>query len=319
MEPQVFVDLLQIYIYIALGFIVGLFFKNNRDLIQKYSSKFLVYVITPMQIFLILTTTNMVVTFDIILRIVILAFGIYLIESLASTWVYRKKNYAPKQLGAAVFLSIFPNSLYYVLPIILIIFTEDLLIIAVIYVSVTVTIKGSILPYQAFKLGSDRQMTKADLVKQMLLFPPFVSILVSVLIRAVKIPIPLDLFLAIKPIFSQITSITGAMLIGFILSKVSFQKIKIFVKPILWVGLWRFLISFLLFLPAILLLTFPTQQTEIRTILLLITCAPPAINNVVFIIFYDFDEELGATGIAALTLVSLLLIPIYLLFGAQLL
>ncbi|MHA1720501.1 MAG: hypothetical protein ACTSXK_13340, partial [Promethearchaeota archaeon] len=62
-------------------------------------------------------------------------------------------------------------------------------------------------------------------------------------------------------------------------------------------------------------LKFNDFQTEIRTILLLIIAGPPAMNNVIFSLYFKFDEKLAAVGVATLTLVGLVLMPLLVVIG----
>ena len=80
-------------------------------------------------------------------------------------------------------------------------------------------------------------------------------------------------------------------------------------------ALWRFGVSFMMFMGIVYFLKFDSLQTEIRTVLLIIVTAPPAVFNVVFADYFKLDEKFAAISVASMTLLSLALLPLLILFG----
>ncbi len=317
MSFSVITNLLGVYIYIGIGFLLGMLLKSHRVPIQKITTQFLINIITPIQIFLIMGTTQFSLTGSFIIRVMGLALSTYIIQSFIVTSFFRWKKYDTPQLGSVLLTSIYPNVIYYVLPIILANFHEDLVILPVLYVVVTVSAKSIFLPLQAHRLGTNSKMDMKKLVKQSILFPPFIGLVIAGIFMGFHLPLPVSFLIAIKSPINTLSSIIAAILLGFILAGVNFSEFRKMHKPILYVALWRFLLSFLIFMSSLFYLKFPESQSDIRTILLIISCAPPAVNNIVFAVFFDFDEKLTASTIATLTFFSLAILPLLLVVGAN--
>ncbi|MHA1620470.1 MAG: hypothetical protein ACTSVZ_14430, partial [Promethearchaeota archaeon] len=110
-------------------------------------------------------------------------------------------------------------------------------------------------------------------------------------------------------------TVGGAGLIGMIIVNLNWDLIKKYVRPLAEVALWRFLGAFLLYMSMAFFLQFLVGSQEIKTILLIIVCGPPAMNNVIFSLYFHFDDNFAAVAVATLTLFGLLLLPLWLFLG----
>jgi len=176
-------------------------------------------------------------------------------------------------------------------------------------------IKSTLLPIQAAKILDQTPTDAKTRIKKILLFPPFIGILISVIFLSLNIPVPLDLFIAIKNPLNSIATICGAALIGMIIVGLKISLVKEYLRPLGGVALWRFLGAFLVYLSFAFFLRFSVGSQEIRTILLIIACGPPAMNNVIYSLYFHFDDTFAAVAVATLTLIGLILLPVWIFLG----
>lgn len=315
MANSLVVSVVLLYVYIFAGYLLGRILGRHKTTFQTKFTHILIHGITPIQIFLIFTTSSYPLDFWFIFQIIFMATATYVVLTLGSAWFFRSRGYPPEKVGAGFMLAGFPNAIYYALPIILSAFGEDYALIPVLWASTTLVIKSTLIPIQADKILNQTPTDAKTRFKKILLFPPFLGILISVIFLSLNVPVPLDLFVAIKNPLNKIATIGGAALIGMIIVNLSWPKIKDYFRSLMNVALWRFLGAFLLYLSLAFFLRFSVGSEEIRTILLIIVCGPPAMNNVIYSNFFHFDDEFAAVAVAALTLVGLLLLPLWLILG----
>lgn len=316
MDFSLFLNLLLVYGYIGLGIILGIVLGSYREDTQKTAVNLLINIITPIQIFLTILVSNFDINIFSVMQIIALAAIAHYIQFYVGLTYFKHQKNTLSQVGAQVLHGSFPNSLYFMVPIVLFLFSEELLIIPVIYSSVTLTIKASVLPFQVHSLGAKIEDVRFwAVLRKIFLFPPFLGIVFGLLFRIFPVIQSSSFLESLKNPISHITSAVSAILIGFSLAGLSLKMLKPYWKMMAQTILIRFGLGFVIFMAFGFLLHFPVDQTEIRTILLLIVCAPPAQNNLIYSIYFDFDDKLSAISIVVLTIVGLLLVPLLLWFG----
>jgi len=316
MDFTLFFNLALMYIYIIAGFITGKIFKSRHKKIRNIGADVLIKFISPVQIFIVLTTTTFTLSFLFIIQIILLAVGLYTLMTITTFLYFRGKELPPKKKGSYLLLNSFPNVLFFTIPIILSVFSEELLIVSVIFASTLLVLRGSISTFLCEKYGSDKSMSVKDMLVKLFTFPPFIAIIAGSIVLAFQIPIPIDAFLLVKPPINSIASAMGSILIGMILADIIKEEIKEYWKDIMNVTFWRFGISFLFFMSIVYFLQFdPEYQTEIRTILMIIVLGPPAVFNVIFSVYFNLEEKFAAITVATVTLLSLILLPFLIIFG----
>jgi predicted permease len=316
MDYSIFVKLLQMYCYIFVGFLIGLALKERKDKVRTIGAQILIKLIAPFQIFIVLTTTTFTLSFSFIIQIILVSLGLYVFTTLTTQYFLKKKEIEPKKMGTFQLLNAYPNVMFFTMPIILSIFSEELIIVSVIVASTLNVLRGSITTYLCEKYGSDNKMNLKETFIKLITFPPFIGILAGSLVLALQIPMPTTELLLIKSPINTLASATGSILIGIILSSIVKQEVKKYWSDIRIVAFWRFVMSFSFFIAIVYLLKFEIEfQTEIRTILLIIVMGPPAVYSVIFSIYFKLDEKFAAISIATVTLMSLVLLPVLIYFG----
>lgn len=315
MADSLLVSVILLYVYILAGYLLGRLLGKRRIGFQTKFTNILINWITPVQIFLIFTTSSFPLDFWFIFQIILVAGATYAVLTYGSTWYFRSRGYSPDRVGSGFLLAGFPNSIYYALPIILSAFGEDYALIPVIFASTMLVIKSTLIPNQADKIQRQSPTDLKTKLKKILFFPPFLGILISVIFLGLNIPVPLDLFTAIKNPLNFLATVCGAALIGIIIVSLNWDLIKEYLRPLGGVALWRFLGAFLLYMSIAFFLQFSVGSQEIRSILLIIVCGPPAMNNVIFSLYFHFDDKFAAVAVATLTVVGLMLLPLWLFLG----
>ncbi|MBD3349911.1 MAG: hypothetical protein GF364_00315 [Candidatus Lokiarchaeota archaeon] len=289
--------------------------KNKRELIGKVATFLIVNILTPIVIFLTLTTTEYALPFSMIFQILLVESASVGFCWITTYYILRNKIEDRKKLGSYMFLNGFPNVMIYGIPIVIAFFNETLIVIPVIFASGALFLRGTLGMYIGEKFGADISLSFKDTIKRLFTFPPLLGIIAGVI--AMNLDFNTSILISIKDILSPFYSGLGAVLIGLILSKIAANEIKLYSKDILIVAIWRFLLSFVFFLCVVFLLHFPTDQTEIRTILLIAVIGPPAVMNVSFAMYFKLDEKFAAMSVATITLVALILLPIIIYFGTN--
>jgi predicted permease len=315
MENTLIINIIQLYCFIAVGFFIGFFLKNYRNKITKYCTWFLIDIATPIVIFLTLTTTNYNIESGLIIQIIIVEVSSVLVAMGTTYYYLMKKGEDKRKIGSFLFINGFPNALIYTMPIVFAFFNEELVLIPVIFSSAALFVRGTLGMYVGEKLGADVEVSWKTTIKHLVTFPPLLGIIIGSIILAFAIPMPVVAFTTIKSVMNPFYSNLGSVLIGIILSKLTRIDFKTYWKDIKLVAIWRFFVMFLFFLSIVFFLTFTTDQTEIRTILLIDVIGPPAVINVAFALYFKLDDKFAAVSVAAVTLLALAILPIILWFG----
>lgn len=312
---EILLNVVKLYLFIFIGFIVGKLLSSRKDKINSIITSLLINVMTPIVIFLTLTTSDYSIGFIFVFQIVSLeALGI--LFAIITTYFYlRKKKVDNKKIGAYLFINGFPNILIYGIPVVLGFFNSKLIIIPVLLASASLVTRGTLGMYMGEKLGGNVTLSLKQTLKKLITFPPLLGIVAGGVVLGFHLTMPVMVFTSIKNVIEPIYSGTGGIIIGIILTKMVRSDIKRYISDIKIVILWRFVIMFGFFMIFVFILRFQTDQTSIRTILLIAVIGPPAVINVAFTQYFNLDEKFAAISVATVTLLALILLPLLILFG----
>ncbi|MHA1791988.1 MAG: AEC family transporter [Promethearchaeota archaeon] len=312
--------LMEIYLFISIGAVIGYLLKKRREKVLQILTKVTIYIFTPILIFISLVTTEMVITFELILSIV----SVQLISActmMAIAFLLCKKsgNMDNKKLGGYLLIAAFPNATVFPLPIVLSVFGEEWLIIIFIYSSSALILRGTLGTYTSIKYGSvEGSVSLKETVIKFITFPPTLAIIVALLLLSLNVDMKFDFFLVIKPGLSTSTSWIGSGIIGMILAGLERKQVHEFKRDIPYSFLLRFAFPFALFLLMSPLISNDTNNMIFRTILLLEVTGPPAIFNAIFAVNFNLDRYFVATSVVIITFLMIFLAPVILLIGAAL-
>lgn len=335
--------------FVGLGVVLGVVLGDRRDRVRKVGTSILIYAIVPVQTFIILTTNTVTLSFVMVAQIVALEVGSVVLLMGVTLLYWRRRGHErgheiadgrgavsregreeglededgagsdrendDKKLGSYLYLNAFPNAMLYPLPIVLAAFPDALVVVLVLFSAAALVVRGTLGTYVGEKLGGDVESRPLRTLAKLFTFPPFLGILVAVVFLAFQVPVPTDAFLAIKPVFNEISTGLGATIIGIILSTLTHADLAAYKRDVGTVALFRFGFASLFYLSVTYFLRFDAFQAEIRTILFLVVIGPPAIFNVVFSVHFGLEEKFAAVTVASLTLVALGLLPLILWLG----
>jgi len=312
---SIFQSIFKLYFYIGFGIFIGYIFASKQNKISKIGSFLVINIFTPLVVFLTFICSNFSLDFISVFKIIILNILSIAIGLLTTYFLLKNKIQNTKKIGAYMFLNSFPNVLIYGIPIVTAIFDERMVIILTIFSASALGVRGTIGIYIGEKFGANIKLNFKESIKKLLLFPPFLGIIAGVIFM--NIEFDRDIFILINKYSNPIYSALGAILIGLILASLKKQEIKAYLKDIVIVSIWRFIVPLLLFIVCLFFLHFPEFQKEIRTTLLISMLGPPAVINVSFAIYFGLDEKFAAISVATITLIALMILPIIIIFGVR--
>lgn len=315
MVDSLYLNLFLLYGYIALGVVIGVLFKSNLKKLNVFFTEILIKIISPLQVFISLTTTDFALSFSFILQISLLALGCFSFLAGTSYLFLKKQRIENGKLGSYILMNAMPNVLFYTIPIVLAIFNEELTIVVVFFASVMLIIRGTVMTYICERLGADVKPDWKTTITNLIKFIPFDAVIAGLIVLSFKIPMPIEVFNVIKPTVNTIATGFSAILVGMIISGISWFEIKNYWTDIKIVALWRFGLSLVFFLPIVYFLSFTTYESEIRSILLIIMMGPPAILSVAFAVHFHLEEKFAAIAVATVTLIALAILPLLIYIG----
>ncbi|MHA1819639.1 MAG: AEC family transporter [Promethearchaeota archaeon] len=315
MATSILGNIILLYLFIFTGFVLGLILKSKKEQFTKLLNHLIIDIFTPLLIFLIMLSTDIQLDSLSIVEIMLLEVGSVLFNWTTTILILPRYIEDRKQVGAFMFLNGFPNVMIYGIPIVLAVYNVDLLIIPIIFSIASLTMRGFFGNIIGEKFGANINLSFKESLKRLLLFPPLIGIIISIIFLPLKSILPVEYFAAFKSAISPIYSALGGIIIGSILSKLNFPKIKQNLRNIGFVSVWRFGFSLIYFLSVIFFLKFPQEQTAIRTLLCIAVIGPPAVINVAFSNYFGLDDELAAISVATITLIALALLPAILYLG----
>lgn len=315
MGDSLYVSLFLLYGYIALGIIIGTFFKSYLKKLNSFFTEILIKIISPLQVFISLTTTDFALDFQFIIQIALMAIGSFTFLAGSSYFFLKKRKIENGKLGSYILMNSMPNVLFYTIPIVLAVFNEGLTIVVVFFASIMLIIRGTVMTYICERLGADIKPDWKATLKNLITFIPFDAVIAGLIVLSFQMPMPIEIFNLIKPTVNTIATGFSAVLVGMIISGISWIEIKNYWLDIKIVALWRFGLSLVFFMPIVYFLSFSMYQSEIRSILLIIMMGPPAILSVAFAVHFHLEEKFAAIAVATVTLFALTLLPLLVYIG----
>ncbi|MBD3188561.1 hypothetical protein GF325_17150 [Candidatus Bathyarchaeota archaeon] len=324
MATSLLEGLLTIYIFIGIGLIIGKLLGEYRDRVLKLGTRLAIYVLTPVLVFISLVNTEIVLDFRLVAGIILVQVTTsLLLMGITFAFVKRRGTMENPKLGGYLLIAGFPNATVFPLPIILSVFGEAYLTIIFLFSSSALVLRGTLGTYTSIKLGSGSiegsgeekaSPTENIDVKKTILkvigFPPTIGIILAVIFLATGTPLPRDALELIKDPLSAMTSCLGSGIIGLILAGLDTSKLKTYKRDLPACMLIRFVIPFIYFMIVSRFMKFSTDDTIIKSILLLEVMGPPAIFNALFAVNFGLKPEFVATMVVILTLCMIILAPL---------
>ncbi|MFX0071711.1 MAG: AEC family transporter [Candidatus Hermodarchaeota archaeon] len=316
---DLFFALLIFYSLIVMGYIFGRIFKKYNKELRRYFSYILLFILTPPLILFAFILPNEsikqpIVIFNIIIFQIILVFTTQLLAFLVL--IRKKSSEFNQRKGSILSLVAFPNAFLFPLPIVLSLFGSEYIAILVVFSLSAMVLRSTLLTYQCIYYGNTMKKTFVENLKETLLFPPFLTIIISVLLNIFGVRLEYEIFYNINEILSLITSIFGALLIGLLLVNINFQKIHEFKKDFLLVFSIRVIYSFFLFLLITQFFVFPIMiRQSVLIILLLLFCDPPAVSNISYSEYFELDHEFTAFCVFTITILAVIYVPLLIFLG----
>jgi predicted permease len=240
-------------------------------------------------------------------------------QLIAYILILRNKSEEENQRkGSILSLVAFPNAFLFPLPIVLSLFGSEYIIILVIFSLTAMVFRSTLLTYQCILYGKNKVKSYVDNLKEMLTFPPTITLILSIILNLIGVRLTLEIFQNVNEIISQITSITGALIIGITLVNFDFSRVREFLgdKDFIAVFMIRVIFSFFLFLIVAQFLDFPPEISQIvLIILLLVFIDPPAVTNIAYAEYFELDYEFSGFCVFSITLLAVIYVPIFIFIG----
>ena len=315
---DLFIALLTFYLLIIVGYIFGRFFKRYNEKIRRSLSFILLFILSPPLILLAFLLPNQSLNSTVISAVIV--FQLILVSStqfIAYLFFLRKREEEQNQRkGSILSLVAFPNAFLFPLPIILSLFGSEYIIILVIFSLSALVLRSTLLTYQCIYYGKENLKTFKQNLKEMLTFPPTITLIISVILNIFGIRLNQVYFLTINTLISRITSVIGAIFIGVLLVNINFTKIRIFQKDFSIVFFIRVVFSLFLFIIIIRFLTFLSELGQIiLVILLLLYVNPPAVTNISYAEYFQLDHDFSAFCVFTITILAIIYIPLIIILG----
>jgi len=315
---DLFTTLSIFYLIILCGFIFGRVFKKYNQKIRKSLSYILLFILTPPIIFFSFFSSKISLNLNIVLNIIIcelvLVFSTQIIVYIF--FLKKRDENQNKRKGSILSLVGFPNAMLFPLPIVLSVFGGDFIIILVIFSLTQMILRSTWVTYLSIYYGGYTKQSFKKSLRKMLTFPPTLTLIFCIILKALNITFNQEYLSNSSNIFSFITTILGASLIGVLIVNINFNQIKSFKKDFGIILMMRLVFSFFLFLFIQLFIDFPlTIQTITLTILLLLFVDPPAVTNTTYAEYFELDKEFTAFSVITITLLAMFYVPFIILFG----
>jgi predicted permease len=316
-----FIELIEalsiIYIVIGLG-IIWRFSRFYKPEYGKWFTQIVFWIFFPISI---ISSFAKIESFagEVILLVTIITIVVHLFSFLA-TYI-STKNRPSEETGSLVLCSTFPNALLFPFPIILAIAGSIALFYATIFVFVAMVLRNSFglalgIAFQPLnsdnsdKVEIEEKLNYRKAFIDLLKFPPFLALALGFLLHAAVGPQTIANIPGLD--IAKDISLYGALL----LVGISFQDLQqlhprnFFSKDVSQVAFARFIVGPL----AALILVILLPVTSIMAIPLLIqSMAPPAISNIIYGKFFNFDTSQISLLITTLTVFALVLLPLELM------
>jgi len=314
-----FLDLLSnlflIYLFIGLG-IIWRFSKFYKKEYGQWFTQVVFWIFFPISIISSFAKIESFVG-EVIIIITVIALAVHGV-SFFSAYLFAR-NYPSDETGSLVMCGTFPNTLLFPFPIILAVMGSNengilALFYATIFVFVAMVLRNSLglflgIKYQPRGLEDTDKSPPMEFWKafvDLLKFPPFLAIFAGFLLHGLFGPQAIEAIPGLEIVKS--ISLYGALL----LVGISFQDLaqlhpRNFVsKDIIQVGVVRFVVGPLM---AILLINMLPVSALMAVPILIQSMAPPAVSNIIYGKFFNFDTSQISLLITVLTFLALILLP----------
>ncbi|MBD3407911.1 MAG: hypothetical protein GF411_17455 [Candidatus Lokiarchaeota archaeon] len=289
------------YIPILIGYLFVKLYQKAES-INKILTKILLNIMLPILVLQTLLTapTSTVLEVPAIISITllihILGIGFMLIR-------FRTTETPNPKKGALLLCAGFNNGIFLPVPLILM-FIGDAGIAVVAFFSITqMTLITTLGPLIAAHF-SGNEVKWQEQVKKAITFPPFLTVLLGIVLLAFSVSIPL----VFEPLLfwnGQITTYLSLFVVGIgVGSKFLLSDLRAAVEAI---GIRQLIVPFF-----IALVLFFAGLSEVTTqVLLLQAMMPPAVITVILAAGFDLDHETAATAVTIGTLLLLPVIPFF--------
>ncbi len=325
MDSDFLLKLSILYLIIGVGFVIFKFSGRLKESAKKYLTSAMLDIITPILLSINLFTSEFTLTPRFVLQIIALEVFALLLIMVGSYYLFRTKiPYRPK-LGAFMKVTSMPNALLFPLPIVLLMFGSKYVIVLTIFSASAVFMRGTLGIFVALKFGNYNNDTDnnaenlrvnfKEVFLNLLKFTPLMAIFITLILMGFGVRIESSSVAGFKSVISWASTFGGSLVIGAILSDIKISEINQDKNFLLYATFIRFIFSVGIFLLIEPLIQFESENTIIKTILLLEFASPPAVFNVIFAVKYKLDEKFTALCVTIMTLLALFFIPAYLQFG----
>lgn len=293
--------LLPLYFMVFLGFVAGKFLEVKKESIATI----LIYIVSPVIIFNGITSIELTraliflpVLFFAVCCLICLLF--YYIGGFI--WKGSEKNILAYACGAA-------NTGYFGLPVVLVLFGDKFLGIAVLLILGMTLYDGSL----GFFITARGEHTAKEALSKVLHLPVLYAFFAGLIVNLLSWPLnPIILDMIVN--FRGVYTILGMMLVGLGLSQVvktsldyKFTALALSAKFIVWP-----IVAILLILADKSLFHFYNEP--IYQVLLLMSIVPLAANTVAYAATLNTHPEKAAVAVLISTLVALIYIPLFVVF-----
>ena len=294
------------YVFIALGFLVARYYNKQKQL-NKYVTFILINILLPILIIDtvmtapsdILAELPMIVAFTILMHV--LGFGLMYLR-------LHRSSIEKKTRGSMLLTTTFPNGIFIPVPLILLFIGESGIAVVAIF-SMTQMILLAIVGTMIGSGYSDDKVGHKSMLRKVLLFPPFLAVILGLILSVIGFSVPVELDLAIS--YNGVaTTYLALFVVGLGLgTKVAYDKVRMAIESI---SIRQLIVPVVVGI----LLLFAGLSDITSRVLLLEAMMPAAVITAIFAGSFKLDSETASTIVTIGTLLLLPIVPFMpLLFG----
>ncbi len=288
------------YVFILLGFLT-MKFAPRADSFNKVVTQVLIYILLPILIIntLLSAASQTLAEFPLVIGFVILIHFLGIIIMLLRM---RNSDIPSPTRGSILLCVAFNNAIFIPVPLILM-FIGDIGVPIVAFYSIGQMILLATLGTLIGSVYGRDGTNRLAMIKKALLFPPFISSMIGILLAIFGFSVPIE----IQPVIgtsNTITTYLALFAVGLgIGAKVTMSHIRTAIET---VAVRQFIVPIVVFL---VLLVIPVTSVT-RAILVLQAMMPAAVITVIFATALELDSEMAATIVTLGTLLLLPVVPI---------
>ncbi|MHA1576311.1 MAG: AEC family transporter [Candidatus Thorarchaeota archaeon] len=287
------------YVFIALGFLVARYYNKQKQL-NKYVTFVLINILLP----ILIIDTVMTAPSDILIELpMIVAFTI-LMHVLGFGLMYlrlQKSGIEKKTKGSMLLTTTFPNGIFLPVPLILLFIGESGIAVVAIF-SVTQMILLAIVGTMIGSAYSDDEIGHKSMLRKVLLFPPFLAVVLGLILSVIGFSVPIELDLAIS--YNGVAATYLALfVVGLGLgTKVVYDKLRLAIESI---SIRQLIVPVVVGV----LLLFAGLSDITSRVILLEAMMPAAVITAIFAGSFKLDSETASTIVTIGTLCLLPIVP----------